>query len=64
MLTCDTCGRRIEDLAEVERVYGEVHEDQGERYKHFKADDTDPSGYRGFYYPMDHPAAPAVAHSA
>lgn len=62
-LACGECGHRIEDMAEVERRYGEVHQGKAEPYKHFKPDETDPTGYRGFYFPMNHPAAPALARS-
>jgi hypothetical protein len=63
-LSCATCSRRIEDMAEVERQYGEVHDGQTEAYMHFKPDVSDPTGYRGYYYPMDHLAAPELAHPA
>jgi hypothetical protein len=59
--TCAICGRRIEDMAQAEREYGELRDD-ADAYKHFKPDESDPSGRRGFYDQRDHFPVPSDAH--
>jgi hypothetical protein len=55
MLTCETCGMSIVDIAEAKEA-GEVHDDGTPAYLHFNAE-------HGFYTHRDHPACPASAHA-